>query len=112
MMEIGDLKIPPKWDQPDCRIGWFWGGMRVLCQYSIFNDSFMARYDTFIDGKQKNVCFDSNDVYSFSRGNMPINAQEFGWFCMVLAIRAFNGGSGFEGNAAWTQKIDLTGEQQ
>jgi hypothetical protein len=111
-MEIKDLKIPPGWNHPNDRIGWFWGGMRVLCQYNIMNDSFMARYDTFDEDVQKNVCFDSNDVYSFSRGNTPINAQEFGWFCMPLAIKAFNTHSAFEGKTAWHQKIDLTGEQQ
>ena len=112
MMEIGDLKIPPKYDMPECRFSWFWGGMRVITEYRIVTDSFMARFDTFIDGKQRNVCFDSNDIGGFSREEAPINAREFGWFCMVLALRAFNGGAGFEGKTAWTQKIDLTGEQQ
>lgn len=111
-METGDLKIPPKWDNPDCRIGWFWGGMRVLCEYRITNDSFMARFDTYIDGKQMNVCFDSDDIDGFSRINRPINAREFGWFCMVPAIHAFNGKNAVEGKAAWIKKLDLMGEQQ
>lgn len=111
-MGIGDLEIPPKFNHPDHRMGWFWGGMRILCEYRIVSDSFIARFDTFIDGKQMNVCFDSNDIGGFSRGNAPVNAHEFGWFCMVLALRAFNGGTGFEGKAAWVKKLDLTGEQQ
>jgi hypothetical protein len=111
MMEIGDLEIPPKYDQPEYRVGWFWGDMRVICEYRITSDSFFARFDTYIDGKQRNVCFDSSDIGGFSRDKAPVNAREFGWFCMVLALRAFNGGAAFEGKAAWTQKIDLKGEQ-
>jgi hypothetical protein len=110
-MEIGGLKIPPGFDHPENRIGWFWGGMRVLCEYRIMTDSFVARFDTYIDGVQRNVCFDSNEVGGFTRSETPVNAQEFAWFCMAEALRAFSAGRSFEGKAAWTEKLNLPGEQ-
>jgi hypothetical protein len=72
---------------------WFQDDMRVVVMYVIARDSFVARYDTMIEGAQYNIGYEATIEELASRDNM--RAEEFARLMASQARVAF-----LEGRAA------------
>lgn len=104
-MEKNELRLPDGYNDPETRSAWYWGDMRVIVEYRVTTDSFMARFDRIDDGVQRNICFDSNDLRSPPLPSTRIKARDFGWLCTLLAVAAFKDGAVSEGKAAWVKSL-------
>ena len=94
-MHADSLELPAGIDRDE--MGWKFHGMRVVIQYEINRDAFIARFDTIIDGEQQNCCFESSITDS-----QEMRPRDFGWLCAPFAVRTFIEGKGTKGKVAQT----------
>jgi hypothetical protein len=105
-MKSNDLPLPAGYENNPSRCAYYWGGMRVICEYSISSDSFVARFDRLDDGVQRNISFDSSDLADLW-DRSAVGARDFSWMCTIQAVAAFASGNVAQGKERRVQKVNL-----
>lgn len=69
-------------------VAWFWGPLRIVVDYRINLDAYIARFDSVLDDdEQWNCAFEGH----IPDGG-PMDARDFGWLCLPFAMKAFREG--------------------
>ena len=93
-LELPSLQPPKAWKQD---------GMRVVVFYQINTDSFVARFDTKINGEQRNIAFDQARCHLIDSGT---SAERFAQQVASYAAHSLKSGECGKGPQIFMAKYE------